>query len=297
MNRGVFTECHPEKFHNFYSRKILAAGERPEDFKEVTTAEKAKLEASDAAWVEPPQSFIDLWNSRCNFGTNLVIGKYDPENAPDIHHPFMANELWFTYQEAIDVLTASHVKYSAGAVSYAHTYPRVKTFLPTLIFGGGTLHNYSYCRQLVNVRLMDGYMNKLSDAVGGLPTFDPGCENLERVLNALVPQSNVSNQFSSSPKLHDLRFKLSHTACTSINLSRLPLWSLESAQYTVKNKTAAVSVTITVHPNVFAKLTGDTSNAAAAALSEEELLRSIFYLRECLDLNDFSRERDFGMKL
>ena len=81
----------------------------------------------------------------------------------------------------------------------------------------------------------------------------------------------MSNQFSSSPKLHDLRFKLSHTGCTSINLSRLPLWSLESAQYTVKNKTAAVSVTITVHPDVFAKLTGDTSNAAAAALSEEEL--------------------------
>lgn len=30
-------------------------------------------------------------------------------------------------------------------------------------------------------------------------------------------------------------------------------------------------ITITVHPDVYAKLTGDTTNAAAAALSADEL--------------------------
>ena len=239
---------------------------------EVTTAEKAKLEASDAAWVEPPQSFIDLWNSRCNFGTNLVIGKYDPVNAPDIHHRFMANELWFTAQEAIDIMTASHVKYNAGVVSYAHTYPRVKTFLPPLVFGGGTFHYFSYCRQLVNIRFLDGYMGSLNDAVGGAKIdFSTGLDNLERLLTPFVPYSN-SSSFTGCPKLYELKFKFSHTGCTAINISKLSLRSLESAQYSVKNKSTSVDITITVHPDVFAKLTGDTSNAAAAALSEEELL-------------------------
>ena len=41
--------------------------------------------------------------------------------------------------------------------------------------------------------------------------------------------------------------------------------------YTVTNKTSTVTVTITVHKNIYAKLTGDTTNAAAAALSEDEL--------------------------
>ena len=238
---------------------------------EVTTAEKAKLEASEAAWVEPPQSFIDLWNSRCNFGTNLVIGKYDPVNAPDIHHPFMANKLWFTYQEAVDVLNASGVKYSANSISFYHTYPRVKTLLPTMISGANGTCNFSYCTSLVNIRLLDGYMNNLDGAASGTPTLSTGLNNLERILTAIIPQSNSTSNFNDCTKLHELKFKFSHTGCTAINISKLPLWSLESAQYSVKNKTTSVDVTITVHPNVFAKLTGDTSNAAAAALSEEEL--------------------------
>lgn len=248
----------------------MTAGESPEDFKEVTATERAKLEASDAAYVEPPQSFIDLWNSRCNFGTNLVIGKYDPENAPDIHHPFMANELWFTYQEAVDVLNASGVKYSANSIDLYHTYPRVKTFLPTMTSGTNGINNFTYCRQLVNIRLLDGYMNDLK-AASGMPALNPGLDNLERILTPITPQSNITSNLDACPKLYELKLKLSHTGCTAINISKLPLWSLESAQYTVRNKTTSVDVTITVHPDVFAKLTGDTSNAAAAALSEEEL--------------------------
>lgn len=47
--------------------------------------------------------------------------------------------------------------------------------------------------------------------------------------------------------------------------------SLGSAQYMVANAANTTSITITVHPDVYAKLTGDTTNEAAAALTAEEL--------------------------
>ncbi len=42
-------------------------------------------------------------------------------------------------------------------------------------------------------------------------------------------------------------------------------------KYTVEKKTSTVDVSIIVHADVYAKLVGDTSNAAAAALSNDEL--------------------------
>ena len=42
-------------------------------------------------------------------------------------------------------------------------------------------------------------------------------------------------------------------------------------QYLVTNAANTSSITVTVHPDVYAKLTGDTTNAAAAALTAEEL--------------------------
>lgn len=39
----------------------------------------------------------------------------------------------------------------------------------------------------------------------------------------------------------------------------------------IDNAANTKEIQVYVHPNVYAKLTGDTTNAAAAALSEEEL--------------------------
>ena len=42
-------------------------------------------------------------------------------------------------------------------------------------------------------------------------------------------------------------------------------------QYLVTNAANTSPITVTVHPDVYAKLTGDTTNAAAAALTSDEL--------------------------
>ncbi len=60
-----------------------------------------------------------------------------------------------------------------------------------------------------------------------------------------------------------MAFSLSFVSC--------PLLSLDSIDYMIKNAANTGAITLTFHPDVYAKLTGDTTNAAAAALTEEEL--------------------------
>lgn len=51
----------------------------------------------------------------------------------------------------------------------------------------------------------------------------------------------------------------------------LPKLNLNSFAYLVSHKYQNADTPVMVHPDVYAKMTGDTTNAAAAALTEEEL--------------------------
>ena len=57
----------------------------------------------------------------------------------------------------------------------------------------------------------------------------------------------------------------------SFDVRTSPLLTFSTMQYLVTNAANTSSITVTVHPDVYAKLTGDTTNAAAAALSASEL--------------------------
>lgn len=57
----------------------------------------------------------------------------------------------------------------------------------------------------------------------------------------------------------------------SLDISGAPLLSFDSVAFMVDNAKNTEAISIKVHPDVYAKLTGDTTNAAAAALSADEL--------------------------
>lgn len=74
--------------------------------------------------------------------------------------------------------------------------------------------------------------------------------------------------FPGCKKLEYFRFIIS----TDFNVQSCPLVRLDSLQYLVDNAAnGSTVITVTVHPDVYAKLTGDTSNAAVQALTVEEL--------------------------
>ena len=57
----------------------------------------------------------------------------------------------------------------------------------------------------------------------------------------------------------------------SFDVRTSPLLTFSTMQYLVTNAANTSPITVTVHPDVYAKLTGDTTNAAAAALTSDEL--------------------------
>lgn len=230
--------------------------------------------------------FIDLWNERCFFGKNVVTGKYDPDNAPDEDHPFFLNELWFSYEEALRIFLSSHPKYVSIPLSYSHSYPGVKTLIPSRTFGNDNHSNtFMYCSALINVRFVNGYLVNLNDAVQGTFGFY-ACRNLERVLNPLIPLANITEQnLLGCVKLHQFKLKLSSANCNRIDIRYSELWSLESISYTVNNKTAQQTVTIVVHSNVYAKIIGDETNDVYNSLTNEEKEQWTSLLQIAIDKN------------
>lgn len=69
------------------------------------------------------------------------------------------------------------------------------------------------------------------------------------------------------PKLEFFRVQIKQ----SFDVRTSPLLTLDTMQYLVTYAQNTSPITVTVHPDVYAKLTGDTTNAAAAALTSDEL--------------------------
>lgn len=97
------------------------------------------------------------------------------------------------------------------------------------------------------------------------------CIKLKHILPHLIMENcNASEMFYNCKSLETAKIK---SLKNSVSFAQSPLLSLESLRFTVDNRPDyfTSAIIITVHADVYAKLTGDTTNAAAAALTEEEL--------------------------
>ena len=96
------------------------------------------------------------------------------------------------------------------------------------------------------------------------------CQSL-RLIDGTINLSSITGNIhlcDVCPALEEIRIK---DLKSNIFFADSPLLSLTSIQYMVDNAANTDAITITVHPDVYAKLTGDTTNSAAAALTASEL--------------------------
>lgn len=225
--------------------------------------------------------FNDMFNSEGNIcnrthSTRPVTAKYDPENAPDASHPYWCNKTWLTYEEAVDAynhrLTPSVSP--AGAISQCgplravicslHTTAGDKLSYRRTFFG---LSNLEVARLSTN-DLQGVWVSNMQDAFHT-------CLKLKEIIPAIIDSTDSWASWNAafaycaeleSFQLKGLRYNL--------DLKWSPKLSLATMQYLVDNAsteiTAGSPVVVTVHADVFAKLTGDTANEAAAALTDEE---------------------------
>ena len=205
-----------------------------------------------------------------------VTAKYDPENAPDASHPYWCNKTWLTYEEAVDAynhrLTPSVSP--AGAISQCkplravicsrHTIAGEKLSYRCTFFG---LSNLEVARLSTN-DLQGVWVSDMQEAFHG-------CLKLKEIIPAIIDSTDSWASWIAafrdcaeleSFQLKGLRYNL--------GLKWSPKLSLATMQYLVDNAstkiTAESPVVVTVHADVFAKLTGDTTNEAAAALTDDE---------------------------
>lgn len=225
--------------------------------------------------------FNDMFNSEGNIcnrshDSRPVSAKYDPENAPDASHPYWCNKIWLTYEEAMDAynhrLTPSESP--AGAIRQCGTLRTaicsLHTMLGEKLSFSSTFHSLS---KLEVARLSTN--DRQGVWVSNMQEAFYGCSKLKEIMPAIIDSTDSSFSwnaaFAHCAELESFQIKeLRH----NLNLKESPKLSLATMQYLVNNAstkiTAESPVVVTVHADVFAKLTGDMTNEAAAALTDDE---------------------------
>ncbi len=259
INRNIreggkfITQAYPTNFHQFYTRKILTATENIEDYKEVTEAEKTDIEAEDAKWSEPDKGFI-LQAQAAGMDYNRATGYFELNGLTDITNqeafvihdmPLLNdrdyNKTYFdTRKLRTNICTVTTNDYLEYDISYfASGQDKLEVARITLNQKGiRVVHNNSAFNNCAKLRKILGIIvdNTINDGYGWLNTFR-GCYKLEYI------------------RIKGLRLSLSFIDS--------PLLSLESIQYIVANAASTSPITITLHPEAYARVTDEIFALAA----------------------------------
>lgn len=206
---------------------------------------------------------------------NLAAGSdggYKPSEAPDPSKPYLLNTLWLSYEEAVKI-------YAINGADAGHILPNIGRrysyyFGAPLVYSVRTLfkvcgHTQSYGMFFGNAKLE--VVNV--DISGSLAWVFRGNSKLKTVLGTVEISEVTSgdNLIWDCALLEDVNLK---GLRNNIRMRGCPKLSLATMQYLVDNASTAITaekpVVVTVHADVFAKLTGDTTNEAAAALTDDE---------------------------
>ena len=230
----------------------------------LTPAEQAQVKKNIG--VSKMELFIDMWNARATI-RGRSYGGYDPENAPDPSTPFKLNDIWLSYADAINVMNEPAVQPMKGAGFY--TYGVSRTYFPILVTSYTIEDVGRYNSNLEVVRFLShdmAYSNAGPDT-------------------ALIPINNTTGAFMQCFKLREVKgiLKLSasdyqgkhfhdglwmcenletiwlHSLSLNLSIASSPKIKAECFRYMVENAANTKAITITVHKDVFAKLT-DESN-------------------------------------
>lgn len=243
---------------------------------DVTIGIDSKLAVTDLA---KKKVFIDQWKSLQNLYLGLWA-EYDATRDIFLLHWDDANvvskkyEPKITYEQAM-IMVAGIQNSVLGYASFSLVAP---ANLPPIGYHSGSgpkLHivDSDVClfNQKIQALLFATSANKDVFIIDN-PVRLTALPNLKAVIGVFVTRiAKNPIEFSPNsggfPKLEFFRAKISQ----SFDVRTSPLLTLDTMQYLVNNAKNTTPITVTVHPDVYAKLTGDTTNAAASALTADEL--------------------------
>lgn len=214
--------------------------------------------------------FIDMWNEACYDGRKR-FGCYNEDTGFFEYGPVKD----LTYEDAILALSYC-LRSPQECASHCQSVKGLRVLMSKVYWPYAATTSWrSFCHGATELEYILLTTNKSQGAWPGV--WDSAFADCYK-LHTIEPHIQVySSNASSKP------FRTCY-ALENVQLSELkydfwfgesPKLSLASMQYLVNNASSSIPaskpITVTVHADVYAKLTGDTTNEAAAALTEEEL--------------------------
>lgn len=206
--------------------------------------------------------FIDLFNAAAG-----AQGRYDPEHAPDKEHVFLLNGLWLTYAEAVAVYVSWHkgVYQNEALSKFA-----VRTNMPFRTQWNSVLERYAQGNVTEEVL----YLPMMLIGNQCMQAFY-GCTNLRKVYGLSHLRTNIdSTTFQGCAKLEYVG--ITHLR-GNLDLRWSPLLGADSLRFLVSNADNTSAVTITVHAEVYAKLT-DPALAEWSGLIADAAAKNITFI-------------------
>lgn len=245
---NFITQAFPTNFHRFWTKKILTASEKISDFKEVTAAEKTTIENKDAAWEKPSEEFIAQCKSAdADIVYNTETGYFEYNGLTDI-----------TTKQMRDILFSQWAIYNNRVQCPINIRTNV---VPNCIY---TLYaGASDCVSLISTFAQSGLeVLKLwrgTVQVSSISTAFTGCKKLKRIMGVLdllyvSTEFGVFDTFKGCIALEDVQMK---NLKYNISFRNSPYLSLDSISYMVTNAANTSPITITLHPDAYARLTDE----------------------------------------
>lgn len=208
--------------------------------------------ADDNTEADKRQLFNDTWNVLVG-----TYGRYDPDGAPDADHPYLLNGLWLTYEEAIAIVAYANTP--IDDVPYAFMRAKVRTLIPPQAEGSGWMGNAVW--KMTFVASAIEALVFTSEPYVTLDNTFRSCAKLKTIKTPIHLSSVTPGTFTSCTALEEIRIAGLHS---DISFAVSPLLSIASISYMVEHATGSSAITITLHPDAYARVTSAILAAANA---------------------------------
>lgn len=173
-----------------------------------------------------------------------------------------------TYEEALKILLMSG-NWRCESDNYNYKFRQIdcRTIFPIKATGQSSIDYLAY--KSLNLEVIAFASGLIIRSLNCYDAFN-GCKRLKKIMGEIKVNLDVRfyRVFDGCEKLEDVTIRHIHN---NISFKDSPLLSIGSISYLVTYRQDSNPITVTVHTDVYAKLTGDTTNEAAAALTAEEL--------------------------
>lgn len=223
------------------------------------------LEQSDAAWIEPSEELIMAWDSAWLINKRRY-GRYNRDTGF-----FEGNgKLDITTEQAIRILEIGYIRLAVGGCLYIK--PSLPTILPVTGDTSLNLNGTMSCVSIDTIRIIDYYVannNENPDThlmrVPNSRGFasPSSIREIKGILNMQydTAQAHFYQGLGGGSILETLWL---YHIIKDVDLSRFPAFRLECISYMIEHAANTTPITITLHPDAYARVTDDIIAAATA---------------------------------